>query len=360
MKAGVLVGLRRIEFQEKPKPQIQSGEVLVKVEYCGICGSDVHGYVSGIVIPVGTVMGHEFSGVVAEVGEEVYMGRPGDRVVVKPSASCLSCYWCRKGQYSLCPKRRGNIIGVSPNNDGAYAEYVRVKDPGQRLFKLPSGLATKEAALIEPLSIGLHGIRLSRFRSEDCVLIIGSGMIGLGVLQFLRLEGARKIIVLEISEKKSRVARELGADVVLNPITEGEGLSDRIFDLTGGIGADIIFDCAGVPPAFQTSMGCIKSGGQVMVIGLHEQPLLLDGLNLLHREIELKGVFGSYNEFKEVINLLAAGKINTDPLISNIISMVDLVEKGFEKLLASNDLIKILVRVDENLNRENDKKGGSQ
>jgi len=99
MKAPVLVDVRRIEFQDKPKPVIRLGEVLVKVEYCGICGSDVHGYLNGIVIPVGTVMGHEFSGVVAEVGEEVYGVRPGDRVVVKPSASCLGCYWCRRGQY---------------------------------------------------------------------------------------------------------------------------------------------------------------------------------------------------------------------------------------------------------------------
>ena len=349
MKAAVLVGLKKIELQDKPKPAIQPGEVSVKVEYCGICGSDVHGYLSGIVIPVGTVMGHEFSGVVAEVGEDVYMVHPGDRVVVKPGASCLSCYWCRRGQFSLCPKRRESIIGVSPGHDGAYAEYVKVRDPGQRVFKLPLGLAAKEAVLIEPLSIGLHGVRLSRFRSGDCALIIGAGMIGLGVLQFLKMEGTSKIIVLEISEKKGRLARALGADVVLNPISEGEHLKERIVDLTGGIGVDVVFDCAGVPSAFQASMDCVKSGGQVLVIGLHEQKVPVDFLNLLHREIELKGVFSSYNEFKEVIHLLASGKINTDLLISDIISLVDIVEKGFERLLGSRDLVKILVRVGESL-----------
>ena len=346
MKAAALVGLKKIEIQDKPKPVIQSGEVLVKVEYCGIGGSDVHGYLSGIVIPVGTVMGHEFSGVVAEVGEDVYVVHPGDRVAVKPSATCLSCYWCRRGQYSLCPKRREGVIGVSPGNDGAYAEYVRVRDPGQRLFKLPKGLATKEAALIEPLSIGLHGVRLSRTRSGDCALIIGAGMIGLGVLQFLKMKGTSRIVMLEISEKKSRVARALGADVVLNPVSEGEHLKERIIDLTDGIGVDVIFDCAGVPSAFQTSMDCVKSGGQVLVIGLHEQKVPVDFLNLLHREIELKGIFGSYNEFKEVINLLAAGKINTDLLISDVISLGDIIEKGFEKLIASKDLIKILIRME--------------
>ena len=347
MKAAVLVDLRRIEIQNKPKPVIRSGEALVKVEYCGICGSDVHGYQNGIVIPVGTVMGHEFTGVVAEVGEGVYCVQPGDRVVVKPSAPCRSCYWCRRGQYSICPNRRKTVIGVSPENDGAYAEYARIRYPGQMLFKLPSGLEAKKAALAEPFSIALHGVRLSRFKSGDGAMIIGAGMIGLAVLQLLKLVGSCKIIVLEISEEKSRVARALGADIVLNPISEGEGLRDRIFDLTDGIGADIVFDCAGVPMAFQTCMDCVKSGGQILVIGVYEQKVPFSLWDLLHKEIEVRGVYSSYDEFQEAIELLAKGKINTDLFISNVISAKDLVEKGFEPLLVSKDLIKIMVRMDE-------------
>jgi (R,R)-butanediol dehydrogenase/meso-butanediol dehydrogenase/diacetyl reductase len=347
MKAAVLVGLRRMEFQEKPKPVIKSGEALVKVEYCGICGSDVHGYLNGSVIPVGTVMGHEFTGIVAEVGEEVYTVRPRDRVIAKPSAACLSCYWCRRGQYSICPKRGEKIIGLSPDNDGAYAEYVKIWNPRQMLLKLPSSLATKEAVLVEPLAVALHGVRRSRFEPGDCALIIGAGMIGLGVLQFLKLQGMSKIIVTEISEKKGLVARRLGADVVLNPISEGEHLRDRILDLTGGTGADMVFDCAGVPPAFQNSMDCVKSGGQILVIGVYEQKVPFDLSILLLREIELKGVFSGYNEFKDVINLLDQGKINTDLLISDVISAKDLVQKGFERLVTSKDLIKIIVKMEE-------------
>ena len=347
MKAAVLVGLRRIEIQNKPKPVVESGEVLVKVEYCGICGSDVHGYQNGIVIPVGTVMGHELSGVVSEVGREVYSVRPGDHVVVKPSAPCRSCYWCRKGQYSICPNRRKTVIGVNPENDGAFAEYVRIRYPGQMLFKLPSGLGAKEAALAEPFSVALHGVRLSRFKSGDCVMVIGAGMIGLAVLQLLKLVRTSKVIVLEISEEKSRVAQALGADLVLNPLSEGGGLRDRIFDLTGGIGADMVFECAGVPMAFQTSMDCVKSGGQILVIGVYEQNVPFSLYNLLHREIEVKGVYSSYDEFQEVIELLADGKIDTHLFISDTISAKSLVEKGFERLLASKDLIKIVVRMDE-------------
>ena len=178
-------------------------------------------------------------------------------------------------------------------------------------------------------------------------MIIGAGMIGLGVLQILKLERISKIIMLEISEEKSRVARALGADIVLNPISEGDGLKDHIFDLTDGIGADLVFDCAGVPMAFQMSMECVKSGGQILVIGVYEQKVPFSLWDLLHREIEVKGVFSSYDEFQEVIELLSEGKINTDLFVSSVISIKDLVQKGFEPLLASKDLIKIIVRMDE-------------
>ena len=347
MKAAVFVNLRKIEFQDKPKPVIKPGEVLVKVDYCGICGSDVRGYLKGNVTPIGTVMGHEFTGVVAEVGKEVHMVHPGDRVAVKPSAPCLNCYWCRRGEYSLCPKRPETVMGISPVNDGAFAEYVRVSYPGQMIFKLPPGVANREAALVEPFSIALHAVRLSRYKLGDCAMIIGAGMIGLGVIQFLKLQGMSKIIAIEISEKKGLVARELGADIVLNPISEGEKLRDHILALTGGIGADVVFDCAGVPASFQTSMDCVKGGGQILIIGLHEEKVPLDAFALLLREIDVKGVLASYNEFKDIIDLLDQKKINTDLFISDVISGKDLVEKGFEPLVASRDLIKILVKMGE-------------
>jgi threonine dehydrogenase-like Zn-dependent dehydrogenase len=172
-------------------------------------------------------------------------------------------------------------------------------------------------------------------------MIIGAGMIGLGVLQILKLERISKIIVLEISEERSQVARALGADIVLNPISEGEGLKDRIYELTDGIGADLIYDCAGVPMAFQTSMDCVKSGGQILVIGVYEQKVPFSLWDLLHREIEVKGVFSSYDEFQEVIELLSEGKINTDLFISSVISQ-RYGEKGLRP--AHSKAIKIIVK----------------
>lgn len=344
MKVPVLVALAKIEFQEKPRPKLEPGDVLVKVEYCGICGSDIHGYLNGIMVPVGTVMGHECTGVVAEVGRDIQNFMVGERVVIKPFAQCGRCYWCQRGQYSLCPQGLGRAIGITLDHDGAFAEYIKIEFPDEMLFKLPGNVSFEEAALVEPLSTSLHGVRMSRFKPGDRVVVIGAGMIGLGVLQFLKLGGAGKIIVLEISSPKSRIAEELGADVILNPLSEGEGLKDRIFSLTDGIGADLVFDCAGVPFSFQTSINYVKRGGQVMVVGINDKEVPINPFMFVILEVEMKGVMGSYDEFKYVIEFLDKKRIKTDLLISDIISLVDLEEKGFKRLLASHDHVKILVK----------------
>jgi (R,R)-butanediol dehydrogenase/meso-butanediol dehydrogenase/diacetyl reductase len=330
-------------FQDRPEPRIQPGEALVKVESCGICGSDLHAYQSGTLYPVGTVMGHEFSGVVAEVGQHVESVRSGDRVAVKPSASCLGCHWCKRGQYSLCPKRPETIIGIRPENDGAFAEYVRIRYPDQMLFKLLPDVTFEQAALAEPLSVAFHSVRLSRFKPGNRILIIGAGMIGLGILQRVKFACAGEIIVLEVSEKKSIAASDLGADFVLNPQSEGPGLREHILHLTDGTGPDIVFECAGAPSAFQVATECVKSGGQILLTGLHEGKLPLDAFALLHREVELKGVLGSYDEFSEVLDSITQGKINTHAMISDTIPIEDLIVRGFERLLRDNDLVKVLV-----------------
>ncbi len=344
MKVPVFVDLQKIEFQEKPKPEIKNGEVLLKVDYCGICGSDVHGYLNGIMVPIGTVMGHECCGVVAEVGNRVQNVKPGDRVAVKPIPECKECYWCKKGQYSLCPEVLGRAIGITPNHDGAFAEYVKIEFPEEMLFKLPAKVSFKESAVIEPLATSLHGVRLSRFKPGDSVVVIGAGMIGLGTLQFLKLGGAGKIIVLEISSKKSEIAQRLGADVVMNPISEGKDLREHIFSLTNGIGADLVFDCAGVPFSFQNSINFVKSGGQVMVVGINDKEVAINPFMMVLWEVEMKGVLGYYDEFKYVIDFLEQKRINTEPLVSDIIPLADIEEKGFKRLISSKDTVKILVK----------------
>ena len=340
----VLKDSQKIEFIDRTRPEIQSGEVLVKVEFCGICGSDVHGYLNGIMVPPGTVMGHECAGVVSKVGDAVNNFQPGDRVAVKPSPQCGECYWCQRGQYSICPEALKRAIGITTDHDGAFAEYVRIQYPNEMLFNLPSNISFKDAALIEPLATSLHAVRMSRFRPGDRVVIIGAGMIGLGTLQFLKLEGAGDIIVLETSSKKSEIALEMGAHEVLNPLAAGEEMRDEIFNLTNGIGADVVFECAGVPLSFQTCTDYVKSGGQVIVVGINDKDVAFNNFQMVVREIEMKGVLAYYDEFGEIIEYLDKGKIRTEPLVSDIIELTDLEEKGFKRLIASQDMVKILVR----------------
>jgi 2-desacetyl-2-hydroxyethyl bacteriochlorophyllide A dehydrogenase len=344
VRVAVFTDLEKIESIEKQKPVIHPGEILVKVEYCGICGSDVHGYLNGIMIPPGTVMGHECSGHVSEVGDAVNDFQSGDRVAVKPNPQCGECYWCQKGQYSICPEALKRGIGLTTDHDGAFAEYVRIQYPNEMLFKLPSNITSKDAALIEPLATCLHTVRMSRFGPGDSVVIIGAGMIGLGTLQFLKLEGVGHVTILETSPRKSQIALEIGADVVLNPLVEGENLKGKIFELTRGIGADVVFECAGVPLSFKRCTDYVKSGGQVIVVGINDKDVAFNNFQMVVREIEMKGVLGYYDEFKDVIEYLDQGKIRTETLISDIIELNDLAEEGFKRLIASQDLVKILVR----------------
>jgi threonine dehydrogenase-like Zn-dependent dehydrogenase len=344
MRVAVFTDLLRTELQDRPKPEVGVGDVLVKVEYCGICGSDIHSYRNGSPTVPGTVMGHECSGVVAKVGSGVKGVGFGDQVVVKPFAQCNECYWCQRGQYSLCPTQLDNAIGLSPECDGAFAEYVRIQHPEEMLFKLPPNVSLKDAPLVEPLATSLHSVRLSRFKPGDSAVVIGAGAIGMGVLQFLKLGGAGKIIVLEISEEKASICRKLGADVVLNPNCEREGLQEEIQNLTDGIGADIVYECAGVPFSFKNSINFVRRGGQVMFVGVVEKEVPISNLEIIIKEVEMKGVLGYYDEFKHVIQFLDKGSINTDFLISDIISLNDLDAKGFKRLASSHDCVKILVR----------------
>ena len=344
MKVQVFTGKQKLELREKPKPQADENSVVVKVEYAGICGSDVHGYVTGTGYPIGTVMGHETSGTVAEVGTGIKGFVPGDRVVVSSESQCGECYWCKKGQYSLCDKGWERAIGLTPNHDGGFAEFVKVEYPNQHLFRLPDSISFQHGAMFDALGVSLHGVMMSSARFGDKVVVIGAGMIGLGVIQFLRLAGVGKIIALEISAKKAQLALEFGADVVLDPSSvDGEEIMKNVYELTNGIGADVVYECSGAPAGFTSALSVARKGGQVMILGISEN-IHLDTFTLIGKELDLKTALGYYNEFDIVADLLSRGKINADALISGVISLVDLDDKGFKRLMTNKDDIKILVR----------------
>ncbi len=343
MKVTVLSGVEKLTIEDRPIPSIGPGEALVKVEACGICGTDVHAYLSGSLYPLGTVMGHEPTGTLIDVGSEVEGFQPGDHVALYGLAACGTCPACRRGLDYYCTNK--TELGSSNQLDGAYAEYVRIPYADRMLVKMPDQLTFEEAALADPLATSLHAIRCSRFKPGDTVAVLGAGPIGLLAVQLLKISGASLVICTEVSPQRSTIAKELGADCVLNPVEEGEALTTRVAEMTGGMGVDIAFECAGMPAAFRQSFDVVRPGGQVMAVGVIEQETPVNPLGIVIKEIDLRGSLACNKyELELAVGLLAQGKVNTELMLSDTISLDDIEARGFRRLLSSPEVVKILVK----------------
>lgn len=345
MKAAVLTGAQQISIQEKPIPGVAPGEALVKIELVGICGTDVHAYRDGMLFEPGTIMGHEPVGTVTEVGEGVTRFREGDRVALFSVASCGQCAACKAGLELFCANAFEWTMGHSPKFNGAFAEFVKVPFAEGMLIKLPDGLSFEDAAIAEPIGTGLRAIRRSNFKPGDTVAVLGAGPIGLLLIQLLKISGARQIICSEVSPYRSEIANKVGADIVLNPIQEGDSLIDKMESLTGGLGPDIVFECSGVPVAFQQAFQIVRPAGQIITVGVIEKDTPITPIDIILKEINIQGSLGcTKQELEMVIDLLAEGKFDTNVIISDTIPLVDIEEKGFRRLLSSPEVIKVLVR----------------
>jgi (R,R)-butanediol dehydrogenase/meso-butanediol dehydrogenase/diacetyl reductase len=346
MKVAVFKEPNVLTIEERDKPQAGPGQALVKVAYCGICGSDVHAWKTGLLYPLDTVMGHEFTGTIEELGPGVPGFSIGDKVVVVPGFPCGACYHCIRGNYNLCPTsltQQG--LGLSPGMPGAFAEYVLIPLAGLMMLPLPENVSLKTGTLVEPLATPLRAVRQSRFKVGHRTVVIGAGPIGLGVIQFLKLGGAGRITVVEKSEARGEIALRLGADEWLNPDVEGDGLMDKILGLHDNVGADEVFECAGVPEAFNLAIEVAKSGGQVMLVSVSEQPTTIVPLFVAVREIEIRGILAyALDDFLYSIEVLSKGLIDDDAMISDIIPLDDILEKGFNRLVSSPKEVKILVQ----------------
>jgi L-iditol 2-dehydrogenase len=314
MKALVLTEYKRLEVTEMPKPEPGPDDVLVRVRACGICGSDVHGYdgSSGRRIPP-LVMGHEAAGEVAQVGANVTGLSEGTPVTFDSMVSCGRCHFCRRGQPNLCDDRR--VLGVSCGDyrrHGAFAEYVCV--PRHIVYPLPSALRVEHAALIEPVSVAVHAANRTPVRLGDTAVVVGTGMIGLFVIQTLRLRGCGKIIAVDLDDDKLDLACQLGADKGLN--ASHADLLDNVMEETGGRGADVAVEVVGAPAPVATAVAAVRKGGAVTLVGnvTAEVPLALQAV--VTRELSLYGTCGCSGEYPECIDLVARGAIRVEPLIS--------------------------------------------
>lgn len=339
MKALKYMGPNTLEIRQEDKPTPAKGEVLLRVRGCGICGSDVHGYLgkTGRRIPPMT-MGHEFSGEIVGVGSGVSEWKAGDGVIVQPINFCGKCANCNTGFTNMCLNRL--FFGVLEEN-GAMAEYVSV--PQKLLYRLPEGCTFYQGALAEPYAVAYGSVKKAgdELRGKN-VLIVGAGMIGLCILQMVRLYAPKRIIVSDLSETRLATALKLGADQTVNPARE-DALA-RIAELTDGEMADYSFEAVGVEATANQSIKALKLCGTAIWVGMSQREMQI---NMQDVVCSARRVLGSFNythqEFGEVVDLLGGGKLAMSELISKVVSLEEAPE-AFEALYKRpDDFIKVIV-----------------
>lgn len=314
MKAMLLTEYKKLDIVDMPLPEVGPNDLLVQVKACGICGSDIHGWdgSSGRRVPP-LVMGHEAAGVVSQVGANVQNFAVGDRVTFDSTVSCGECGACRRGSINLCENRQ--VLGVSCSEfrrHGAFAEYVVV--PQNISYKLPDDLPFEHAALIEAVSIAVHAANRTPVKLGDTAVVVGSGMIGLLVVQAIRLRGAARVIAVDLEDSKLDIAKSLGADETLNPKTCD--VVAEVQRLTNGRGADVSLEVVGATPTVKTAIECTRKGGAITLVGNLAPQVDLPLQAVVTRELSVYGSCASNGEYPECIEYLRRGDIRVDPLIT--------------------------------------------
>ncbi len=314
MKALLLSDYKKMELVDMDQPVPGANDVLIKVEACGICGSDIHGYdgSTGRRRPP-LVMGHEASGVVASVGSEVKQFQAGDRITFDSTVSCGKCHFCRAGRINLCDQRM--VLGVSCNEyrrHGAFAEYVCV--PEHICYKLDDNVSFEHAAMIEAISVAVHAVNRSRVTIGDQAVVVGSGMIGLLAIQAAKIAGCTQIIAVDIDATRLETAKLLGATVTLK--ADEVNVPEEVRKLTNGRGADIALEVVGTTNTIKTAIESVRKGGKVTLVGNLSPTVEMPLQSIVTREIDVLGTCASSGEYPACIDLLARGLIQVDPIIT--------------------------------------------
>lgn len=336
MKAAAIYGPKDIRVEQMEMPQLEAGTVKIKVEYAGICGSDMHEYLAGT-YPMRSqpVLGHEFSGTVTEVASDVHTVQVGDRVAVEPLIPCGKCDNCKRGFVNLCIDRQG----YGYTKSGGFAEYAVARE--ENIFLLPDHMSLELGALVEPTAVAVHAVRQSQLNLGDSAAIFGAGPIGLLLLQAVKAAGASRIYVIEVSEERRQKALELGATIVINPM-ETDAVR-HILDETNG-GVDVAYDAAGVQATFHSGVRVVRPNGELKIVSVWEKPVTFNPNTIVRTEAKISGSYAYVQLFPEVIRLLADGVIDGNSVITSVIPLDDIVEKGFDQLTKDKKQCKILVK----------------
>ncbi|MDR1797249.1 MAG: NAD(P)-dependent alcohol dehydrogenase [Clostridiales Family XIII bacterium] len=343
MKVAVMTGLGEMEFVERPVPSPADDEVLVKLEYVGVCGSDLHYYELGaigdFVVEPPFVLGHECAGTVVEIGKGVTDLKKGDRVALEPGITCGKCEFCKTGRYNLCPDV---IFFATPPVDGVFQEYVAHK--ADLCFKLPDNVSTLEGALIEPLAVGFHAANQSGGIVGQTAVVMGAGCIGLMSLLALKARSVSTVVVVDVMPKRLDKALEIGADAAIN--AKEKDVTAEILNLTGGKGADVVIDAAGSEATFEQGVDCLKKGGTLVFVGYTPDEQAKFPVNVaLNKELDLKTVFRYRNIYPMAIEAVAGGKIDLKSIVTKIYPFDD-VKLGMDESVKNKaDIVKSVIQI---------------
>ncbi|GAA3400757.1 2,3-butanediol dehydrogenase [Paenibacillus hodogayensis] len=343
MQAAVLYSAKDLRVEQRQEPSAGAKQVKVKVEWAGICGSDLHAYLHGLALeahPLGGqqppfALGHEFSGTIVEVGDGVTKYAAGDRVAIEPLLYCGDCYACSRGDYNQCMK----VGFVGLHRDGGFAEYVVVDE--YMLHRLPDEVSFEEGALIEPAAVSFYAVRESKLKAGDSVAIFGAGPIGLLTLLAAKAAGAMKLIVVDLSDERLQKAKELGATAVING--NEENIAGKIIALSNG-GVNVAYECAGAQATMTNAVASLRQGGQVMTLAVFMKPVSIDMGQIMFKAADVTATLAYRHVFPEVIGMVAAGRLDVKSVITKKIGLNQIVEEGFEQLIQDVKQAKILVR----------------
>jgi 2-desacetyl-2-hydroxyethyl bacteriochlorophyllide A dehydrogenase len=335
MKAAVYKEPNKLVIEDVPEPVAGPNEVVVKVKYVGICGSDLHFYAYGMV-PPDTIMGHEVTGAVVSVGERVKDWKEGDRILLYFGKPCGVCPTCKGGNAHLC--YNGVVVGEG-TLPGGYAEYLKVFP--EMLISLPDDVSMKEAAVSDPIASAYRGVSLSRIKRGDSALVMGGGPIGLCVIQHLKSLGVKPIILSEPVARRGELGVELGANVLLNP--SKDDIDSERKKLTGGRGPDFVFECVGVPDTVLEAVTFVRPAGKVVWVGVCMEPTTIIPVLWMLKEISVQTSIGfTKSQMEECVGFIRKKKVVIDKLISEVIPLSE-VPRAFERLRKPNTEVKILV-----------------
>jgi len=335
MKALVFDGPGDVRMKEVPKPEISDDEVLIRTEFAAVCGTDAHMLTGGFPAKKGIVMGHEASGVAEAVGSRVTHIKPGQQVVGSPIVVCGSCLACRSGRYNVCQHRKH--LGIEA--DGVFAEYFKL--PGYSVFPAPPGLSPEEGALVEPAAVGYHAVCRAAPTPSDTVVVMGSGPIGLFILESVAAFGCQKIIVSGHRQRRLDLAKELGAHRVVRP--PEEDLEAVVMEETGGSGADIVIEAVGRPDTIAQSVRLARSAGKIMMVGIPGEPVPFDFIHLVRREVDLLTSDASLYAYERIHELVAKKILDARPLITHTFPF----DRAIEAIEVSKaqDAVKVLIAI---------------